>query len=150
MIAAIAAIAIGLSAPALELTPTDDVWVYPHASDPQKDGYLRVWGVGGQAVASDPTQADEYSYSYLKFDLSKLPKDAKIQSAVLTMTHTPDPTWQVSDAKSAPVEVRVLAKDFSEKKWEYGLGKSVFPASGKEALLGSGAPAKINAGQPVK
>lgn len=149
MIAAIAALAIGL-APTMEFAPSDDVWVYPHASDPQKDGYLRVWGVGGQSVATDPTQADEYSYSYLKFDLSKLPKEARVSSAVLTLTHTADPTWQVSDAKAAPLEARVLAKDFTEKSWEFGLAKTIFPTSGKTALLGTAAPAKIEAGKPVQ
>lgn len=150
MIAAIAALTIGLTFPALEFTPVDDIWVYPHASDPQKDGYLRVWGVEGRSVASDPAQADEYSYSYLKFDLSKLPKEAKVSSAVLTLTHTPDPTWQASDAKAAPLEARLLAKDFSEKAWEFGLAKTIFPTAGKTALLGSGFPAKVDSGQPVR
>jgi hypothetical protein len=150
MIAAIAALAIGLSAQTLELTPTDDVWVYPHASDPQKDGYLRVWGVGGQAVASDPGQADEYSYSFLKFDLSKLPKTAVLKSVVLTVVHTPDPTWHPSDSKASPLEVRPLAKDFAEKGWEFSLGKTVFPSGRKEDVYGAFAPAKVDAGQPIK
>lgn len=150
MLAAIAALTLGLSAQTLELTPTDDIWVYPHASDPQKDGYLRVWGTGGLAVASDPAQADEYSYSYLKFDLAKLPKEAKVSSVVLTLMHTPDPTWQASDAKASPLEARPLGKDFTEKAWEYGLGKSVFPGGKKEDVFGSFAPAKLDAGQPIK
>jgi hypothetical protein len=150
MIAAIAALAIGLTAPALELTPTDDIWVYPHASDPQKDGYLRVWGVGGQSVATDPAQSDEYSYSYLKFDLSKLPKTAALKSVILTLVHTPDPTWQPSDVKSSPIEVRPLAKDFGEKTWEFGLGKTIFPSGRKEDVYGAFAPAKVDSGQPVK
>lgn len=150
MLAAIAALTLGLTAQTLELTPTDDVWVYPHASDPQKDGYLRVWGTGGLAVASDPTQADEYSYSYLKFDLAKLPKTAVLKSVVLTLTHTADPTWQASDAKASPLEARQLGKDFTEKSWEYGLGKTIFPGGKKEDVFGSFAPAKFEAGQPIK
>lgn len=150
MLAAIAALTLGLSAQTLELAPTDDIWVYPHASDPQKDGYLRVWGTGGLAVASDPTQADEYSYSYLKFDLAKLPKTAVLKSVVLTVMHTPDPTWQASDSKTNPLEARPLGKDFSEKGWEFGLGKTVFPTGKREDVFGSFAPAKIDAGQPIK
>ncbi len=52
---------LGIAAPqTIELTPTDDIWVYPHASDPEKDGYLRCWGVDGQAVAPDPAQNEEF------------------------------------------------------------------------------------------
>lgn len=150
MLAAIAAITLGLSAQTLELTPSDDVWVYPHASDPQKDGYLRVWGAGGVAVASDPAQADEYSYSYLKFNLEKLPRTAVLKSVTLTLMHTPDPTWQASDSKASPLEARTLGKDFTEKAWEYGQGKTIFPGGKKEDVFGSFAPAKLDAGQPVK
>ncbi len=150
MIAALAALTLGFAAQTLELTPTDDVWVYPHASDPQKDGYLRVWGAGGLAVASDPAQADEYSYSYLKFNLEKLPKDAVVKSAVLVLMHTPDPAWQVADAKRNPLEVRSLGKDFAEKTWGYEQGRTVFPGGRKEDVFGSFFPEKIEAEQPIK
>ncbi len=150
MITALAALTLGLAAQTLELTPTDDVWVYPHASDPQKDGYLRVWGVGGQAVASDPGQADEYSYSYLRFDLAKLPKGAKVAKATLTLMHTSDPAWQAKEAQAAPIEVRLVSKEFSEKAWDFSMGKTTFPTAGKEAVVSSFAPTKLEAGQPTK
>ncbi len=150
MLAAIAALTLGLSAQKVEFTPTDDIWVYPHASDPQKDGYLRVWGTEGTAVASDPAQADEYSYSYLKFNVKEIPAAAKITSAVLVLMHTPDPAWQASDSKGSPLEARPLSKDFTEKGWDYGLGRTVFPSGKKEDVLGSFFPTKIDAGQPIK
>lgn len=150
MLPVLAAIAIGISAPQIEFAPTDDIWVYPHASDPMKDGYLRVWGTNGDAVASDPGQADEFSYSYLKFDLSKLKKDAPIKSAKLVLTHTPDPTWALADAKATPLEARQLSKDFTEKAWEFGFGKTVFPTSGKTGVYGVSAPEKMEPGQPIK
>jgi hypothetical protein len=150
MLPVIAAIAIGLYAPPIEFTPTDDIWVYPHASDPMKDGYLRVWGTNGDAVAPDPGQADEFSYSYLKFDLGKLKKDVPVKSAKLILTHTADPTWSLADAKATPLQARLLAKDFTEKAWEFGLGKTVFPTSGKEAVFGVAAPEKMDPGLPIK
>lgn len=150
MIAALAALTLGFAAQTLEIAPSDDVWVYPHASDPQKDGYLRVWGAGGLAVASDPAQADEYSYSYLKFDLEKLPKDAAVKSAVLVLMHAPDPAWQAADAKRNPLEARSLGKDFSEKTWGFELGRTVFPGGKKQDVFGSFAPASIEAGKPIK
>lgn len=150
MTTVLAALVIGLSTPPVEFTPTDDIWVYPHASDPMKDGYLRVWGTNGDAVAQDPGQADEFSYSYLKFDLGKLAKGATIKTAKLVLIHTPDPTWALSDAKATPLEARVLAKDFSEKAWEYSLGKSVYPTVAKSTVFGSGFPEKIEQEKPVR
>lgn len=32
----------------VDLIPTEDVWVYPHAGDPSTDSYLRAWGAGGK------------------------------------------------------------------------------------------------------
>ncbi len=149
MLAALVAVVLAAPAGTIELTPTDDIWVYPHASDPQKDGYLRVWGVDGSAVASDPQMADEYSYSYLKFNVSKVPKDAKVRSVKLLLTHTPDPAWAAADSKAAPLEARLLAKDFSEKQWEFGSAKTIYPAAAKEAILGTAYAGKLEAGKPT-
>jgi hypothetical protein len=149
MIAALAAIVIGLPAQTLELTPTDDVWVYPHASNPQ-DELLRVWGNASQSVATDPNGAEEFGYSYVKFDLAKLPKDSKVTAATLLLTHSPDPAWTAPDAKSSPLEVRPLIGTFVEKTWDYGMAKTVSPLGGKDGILGKFAPEKVESGKPVK
>lgn len=151
MIATLLAVAaVGTAPQTIDFSPTDDIWVYPHASDPQKDGYLRVWGVEDQPVASDPGASDEFSYSYLKFDLAKLPKDAKVTAAVLVVFHTPDPTWPLDAAKKAPLQVRSMSGSFDEKSWDYGKVKTVNPTLGKESIFGTGAPEKLVDGQPSK
>jgi len=147
----IAAMSVGLAAPqTIELTPTDDIWVYPHASDPEKDGYLRCWGVDGQAVAPDSNENDEFSYSYLKFDLAKLPKGAKVKEAKLVVWHVPDPAWSLDVAKTCPLEIRGIKPDFAEKNWEFDISKSLYPDKKKEAVFGSFFPEKMTAGQPTK
>ena len=149
MITALAAIVLGIQAP-IELYPTDDVWVYPHAGDPQTDEYLRVWGTDGISVAGDPASAESFGYSFLRFDGSKLPKGVTVTNATLVLIHTPDPAWTADDAKKAPLEARVLSENFSEKGWEYGFAKKVFPKSGQDNRFGTFAPAKIESGKPIK
>jgi hypothetical protein len=148
--ALIAALTVGYAPQTLEFVPTDDIWVYPHASDPQKDGYLRVWGVDGTPVATDPAAADEFSYSYLKFDLAKIPANAKLKALSLVLTHTADPNWSAGDSKAAPLQARILEKEFGEKTWDFGIARSVFPVSGKERVIGEGTAGKIESGKPIQ
>ncbi|MFZ4508960.1 MAG: hypothetical protein ACOYON_14825 [Fimbriimonas sp.] len=130
----------GPSVEEIELVPTDDVWVYPHASDPMKDPFLRIWGAEGQAVAASPDAAEDYSYAYLRWDLSKLPAGA-LKSAKIRLVHIADPQWTDEMLKPAPLEVRALNADFVEKEWSYDKSAKVSPTKGKEAILGAGAPA---------
>src|SRR5256885_1361944 len=104
-----------------DLTPTDDVWVYPHASDPQKDPFLRAWGSAGKAVAATPAEGSDFSYSYLKWDTAAISKaPGKVTEAKLIVTLIADPTYGEDEAKASPLEVRPLKGDFSEKTWDYG------------------------------
>lgn len=147
----VATLALGLAAPqTIELQPTDDIWVYPHASDPEKDGYLRCWGAEGQAVAANPEESEDFSYSYLKFDLSKLPKNATVKEAKLTLWHVTDPGWGLDVVKLNPLQVRGLKPDFSEKSWEYDISRSLYPAKENAAVFGSYAPEKVDITKPIK
>lgn len=121
----------------LELTPTDDIWVYPHASDPSKDAYLRVWGAEGKDVAKDVNEMQDYSYSYLKFDLSKVP-EGKVTSATLTLTHVANPGFDLAYSKQNPVRARPLQPEFSEKGWDYAKAEDIKPEAGDKAVFGSG------------
>ena len=121
----------------LELTPTDDAWVYPHASDPAKDPFLRVWGMGGEAVANQG-DAGEFSYSYLSFDVSGVPTDAKLTKAVLVMTQIANPPYTADQSKQYPIEVRPLIGEFDEKTWRYDLSAKVTPDGTKDATFGTG------------
>ena len=123
------------------LEPTDDVWVYPHASDPSKDVYLRIWGNSARSTATNPADADEYSYSYLKFSTAGLPKDKELKEATLVVFHVAEPGYEQATAAGRPIEVRSLAGDFVERGWEYGMAAKVAPGGTSEDLFGSGAPA---------
>jgi len=147
----VAALTLGIAAPqTIELQPTDDIWVYPHASDPEKDAYLRCWGAEGMAVAPDPNEGDEFSYSYLKFDLAKLPKGATVKEAKLTLWHVADAGWGLDVAKDNPLQVRGLKPDFSEKNWEYDISRTLYPAKENAAVFGSYAPEKVDLTKPTK
>ncbi len=144
----LAAIAFGLVSAApvqapsetYELPPSDDAWVYPHADDPSRDPFLRVWGSGGRSVDEPGRTPEDFSYAYLRFDLSPLPKRVKVLEAALLLTHVPNPSFSAADAERAPLEVRPLAGDFTEKGWNYADSAKVHPDGGKDALLGAASP----------
>ena len=131
------------------LVPTDDIWVYPHASD-QKDAYLRVWGAEGGAVAPGADAMDSFSYSYLKFDLAKVPADAKIVGATLTLTHIADPGWTAALTKDSPIEVRAVVAGFSEKTWDYANASKWLPAADSKSVLGAFSPQPGEAGKTIQ
>jgi hypothetical protein len=120
-----------------ELVPTDDVWVYPNSSDPGTDTFLRCWGAGGKSVDQPGRTPDIHSYSYLRFDLSTLPKRFKINEASLTLFHNANPVYTEADSAKAPLEVRALVGDFSEKDWTFERSAKVYPDGSKEGLLAS-------------
>ncbi|MBX7135927.1 MAG: hypothetical protein K1X67_24935 [Fimbriimonadaceae bacterium] len=132
-------------------TPTDDVWVYPHASDPQKDAYLRIWGAGGKAVAGKSESIEDFSYCYLKFDLSDIPGEATLKEARLILTAVADPGWTKSDLKSTPLEARLAGSGFTEKDWVYeSFAAKLAPGEAKESIFGVAEVGEIEKGkEPV-
>ncbi|MBS1718613.1 MAG: hypothetical protein JSS72_12875 [Armatimonadetes bacterium] len=141
MVAALAFLLTGLQAPqTLELQPTDDIWVYPHASDPATDSFLRIFGSEGRSTAETPTEHPEFSYAYLKFDLSKLPKGAKITGATLQVTHIPNPSFTLDEAKRGRLEARPVSAEFSEKDWDYDKTMKIGPSPDPEDFYGSFIP----------
>ncbi len=125
---------------AVELVPTDDVWVYPHASD-QRDAYLRVWGAEGASVAATADGAQSFSYAYLRFDLTGL-SDERVAEATLTLFHVSDPAFSAGASKQSPIEVRPVSAKFTEKTWDYDAGIAASPPAGKESIFGSTAVIK--------
>jgi hypothetical protein len=129
----------------VELLPSDDIFVYPHASDPAKGDHLCVWGAGGRDVAKDSGDIEQYGYGYFKFDLSKVPA-GKLSGATLTVTHFGHPGYDVAYVKQNPLKARPLSPDFSEKTWNYSKTEQIAPEAGDKAAFGSGYPATIPAG----
>src|ERR1044072_1779900 len=141
MLAALALATAFMAPTTTELVPTDDIWVYPHASD-QKDAYLRVWSIGASDLAADADEMEQVSYAYLKFDVSKLPA-GKVTEAKLTVTSIASPTYTLEMAKLNPLVVRPLPSDFTEKTWAYDSTSKIKPEKGREAIFGKGFPETI-------
>jgi hypothetical protein len=127
----------------IALTPSDDVWVYEHASDPAHDAYLRVWGNAGNAVAETPGDTGQFSYGLLRWNLDALPAGAKIVDAKLMLKQVSGAGYTVEEAKANPLEAREMTGEFTEKEWAFEQGAKTYPIKGKDAVFGSGYPTKI-------
>ena len=108
------------------ITASEDVWVYPNASDPGADETFKVWGVGGRSVAEKPGEAESFGYGYLKFEVPTLPEGKKLVSAWMILK--PAASMKIDkNAKDYPLEVHSLVGTFSEKSWTYDMSSKVYP-----------------------
>ncbi len=139
-----------LQAKTLSLVPTDDAWVYPHGGDAMNDVYIRAWGADGNAVAQSPNDADAFSYTYMKFDVSGVPAGAKIKTGKLVLTHVPNAGYPKEAMTKTPLEVRAIGTDWSEKKWQFEISKKNAPKSGKEAIFGTSTAAGYQSDKEFK
>jgi hypothetical protein len=106
-------------AQSLSLRPTDDVWVYEHSVDPGGDPISRVWGDGTRSFRDTYPPGQEFSYTYLRFDLGSLTGTSyQVESAVLRITSRPA-GYSRQAALDNPLEARALGKDFTEATWNY-------------------------------
>ncbi len=129
--------ALALSANTVELTPTDDIWVYPHATDQVSDPYLRAWG-GPEGAVSPPDFGNfNFSCSLVRF---KLPEDitGELKEAKLIITGAPGTVFLEEDSKAAPLEARKTRDGFTEKGWTFGKAIEFTPVGGPEEIFGTG------------
>lgn len=120
----------GSDAPKVEtvaLAPSDDVWVYPHATDPARDETVRVWGAGGRSVAADAGDAEEFAYGYLRFALPARLKGLRLVGATLEVTNVPNANLDADALAATPLEARPLVGTFDEKGWVYSLVARTHP-----------------------
>jgi hypothetical protein len=124
-------------------SPTDDIWVYTHATSGQTDPFLRAWGDGVNSL--DPAGYPPsflYSYSYLKFDLGSIAAGSyQVSSATLTFTHAA-PGYTLAQGEATPLEVRQLAPNFDEASWTFGNASNPQP----RAVISTGSLANYQAG----
>jgi len=136
--------AIALAGPTtIDLIPTDDIWVYSHSVDTH-DIYLRVWGAGGKEVAKDAGEMEDFGYSYLKFNVSKIPA-GKLTAATLTVTHIANPGYDVAYVAQNPLRARPVPAGFDENTWDYSKAAEIYPDAGEKAFFGGGYPKTIPA-----
>lgn len=129
--------ALALPATTVELIPTDDVWVYPHAMEQVSDPYLRAWG-GPEGAVSPPDFGNfSFSCSLLRF---KLPEDVsgELKEAKLILTGAPGTVFLEEDSKAAPLEARKTRDGFTEKTWSFGKAAEFCPVGGPEEIFGTG------------
>ena len=130
------------------LTPTDDVWVYGFAGDPTKDAYLRAWGANGRSVAGEKDSPDDFSYSLLQWDVSRVP-EGEIKEARLVLVSAPESELTTEASKAAPLEARAIASGWTEKGWTYSLATKYGPGAEDRNLFGSGSLAKSSSKQTL-
>ena len=131
------------SASGLYISTTDDIWVYAHAEDPQKDQFLRAWGANGRSVPLPGDDPQAFSWSLMKWDLSGFPANAKVVEAQLIFTAAPDSGFTAKDAAAAPLEVRSVKPGFSEMDWDYAKAETYTP-DGDTGLFGTASPTNIS------
>jgi hypothetical protein len=134
MISALVAFAI---AQTMTLSPSDDIWIYPHAADGAGDTFLRVWGSGGKSVPSDAGEAEDFSMGYLKFSLAGTPAGLELSTATLEVTSISNPGYTPDQTKYAPLEARSIPANFEEKGWDYSKLSATLPKVGIDSLFGS-------------
>ena len=125
------------------LTPSDDLWIYPHASDPAGDLFMRVWGVGGKAAPATASDAEDFSMGYLKWSLVGTPTGGKLKEAKLTLTQLAKPGYTLEQAKAMPLEARPLPAGFSEPTWKPDFLTEFLPKPGKDDIYGTGSPESL-------
>ena len=139
MLTLLAFLALATAPDPISLPATESVWVYTHAGDPAGDEFLRVWGVGGMATPEGKGAGEDWSYAYLKWDVSSLPAGAP-KAAVLTVYNVnPAGFGDAASAGSTPLEARALAGVFAGKEWEYSQSIKIHPDLAK-TVFGSAAP----------
>ena len=149
MTVALAVVGLLLRTQDVVLEPSDDVWVYQFAQDQTDDEYLRVWSGDGEAVGDVKSGSLTFSYSCLKFDLSKVPA-TRLTGAKLVMTHAGTAGYTAEDSKKHPLEARSLTTEWSEANWQYENFSKVHPQKDPLTIFGTGSAGPNSAAEPFK
>lgn len=131
----IAALAVSILASTWSNPPSADVWVYPHASDPGSEQFMRVWGDGVLAIDKAEAMDGTFSYGFLQW--KDLPK-GKLKKATLTVYAVFNDALTEEIVKKAPLEAYSLKGTFDEKNFRFG-GTEVMPTN---TLFGKAVPEK--------
>jgi hypothetical protein len=126
------------------MSPSDDIWVYAHASDPQKDEFIRAWGANGRSIPIPGDDPASSSWSLLKWDLSGFSDKAKIVEAQLIFHAAPGAGYTTTDAQAAPLEARPVKSNFNETRWDYADSGEFAPIGTEGETFGESAPPEVN------
>jgi hypothetical protein len=128
---------------------TQSIWVYSHAGDPAGDEYLRIWGVDGAATPTNPTDSENFSYGYLKVDVSGLPA-GRPKKATLILHNIAPPGFAAADLKDTPLQARPLSTSFDGPKWTYDSVAKIFPGAAKDLFGIAKASGPLNDTSPIE
>lgn len=115
---------------------SDDVWVYRHSGNPGGDPVIRVWGTSGLDInptgypGRGPSQ-DYFSYGFMSWDLSSVPRNYEWRGATVTVTIAPDTNY---DPATNDVYLRLITNSFDENTWVFGQGPRPVPGDGNRIL----------------
>jgi len=115
MLTALVCLVVG---PTWTAVASDDVWVYPHASTPGGEPFMRVWGSGTRAIDSAVPPGDEYSYGYVQFALKGAPA-GELASAELIVWNVPNESLKPEVMKENPLEIYGLNQTFKEDTFSF-------------------------------
>lgn len=135
MISAFAAILSLAVAEPVTLVPTDDIWLYEHASDQSRDEYMRIWGAPSGPIGEF---LGDFSFSCVKFTLPDGLDADKLVSAKFVVYSIPDVQWTAADSKTYPLQARRLTGDFTEAKWDYSDASTLVSKEGEAEVYGFG------------
>lgn len=110
------------------------IWVYSHSSDPADETFLRIWGANGRSLPKDIGSAEDFSFAYLRFDLSKLATGTPKSVELVVYNKAP---MDVSKGTAVinPLEVHILNSPFDPKTWQFQQSVTIVPDAG---ILGNG------------
>lgn len=144
MLAAIALMNVVVQQPkTIDVTPSADAWIYPHAPEPGTADLLRVWGNGSDAVERAVPPQGESSYAYFNFPIEGiLGEGLKVTEAKLTVYFQKTEDLTDETTKMFPLEVRPLDLIFKDAgihvdTLKVGPGAAIFGKGVKAEAVGT-------------
>jgi hypothetical protein len=133
----------------VDIPAKESAWVYARATDPTGDDFLRVWGVNGLGAPESGEDASDFSFGFLRIDVSGIPA-GRPKKATLILHNIAPPAFSEDDIKDTPLQARSLEGKFSADTWTYATLATVHPGK-KETIFGVGKLAKpIDSATPTE
>jgi hypothetical protein len=124
---------------AYTLSPSDDVWAYPHSSSPGQESILRVWGTGEKAVDAVSFEEGATSHGFMQFKLNDV-KESELKSATLIVFADASESLTEEFVKKFPLEVYAMKGTLNEKEYQFD-AQPVLPT---EQLFGKATAEKVD------
>lgn len=131
----------------IDVTPSSDAWIYPHAPEPGTAELLRVWGNGSDSLEKDVPPLGECSYGYLNFPIEGLVGEGlKVTSATLTVYFQKTDDLTADTIKAFPLEVHPLDLVFKDAD----IHVDTLKVGPNAAVLGKGVKAEAEGTDKLK